>query len=213
MRAWSARKLLLISCHSAIARCSPAFPDKVLERGAAVRVAPAEQQTLRALLSEVEECVWGDQGNSDALANATSRRHLERELVEAYLSALCCEGSNLLPPETRLAKRYRRLRQAQEFIAEHANQSVHLDDLCAELNLGRRSVENLFKELLDVQPSVYLRNHGLHLARRRLLQSSPDRQLVKNIARDFGFWHMGRFSHEYKSLFGEAPSETLHSRP
>jgi AraC family ethanolamine operon transcriptional activator len=26
---------------------------------------------------------------------------------------------------------------------------------------------------------------------------------------EFGFWHAGRFSQDYKALFGESPSETL----
>jgi hypothetical protein len=38
------------------------------------------------------------------------------------------------------------------------------------------------------------------------------RRNVKSAALDHGFWHLGRFAHEYRNLFGERPSETL-SRP
>ena len=41
-------------------------------------------------------------------------------------------------------------------------------------------------------------------------EGSSDTKIL-NIANDWGFWHMGQFAADYKSLFGELPSETLHS--
>jgi AraC family ethanolamine operon transcriptional activator len=38
---------------------------------------------------------------------------------------------------------------------------------------------------------------------------------VKTVAFNWGFWHLGRFSAEYRRIFGELPSETRrnhHSR-
>jgi AraC family ethanolamine operon transcriptional activator len=48
----------------------------------------------------------------------------------------------------------------------------------------------------------------LWLARRALLRAGPE-DLVKSIALDYGFWHLGRFSRIYHREFGELPSETL----
>jgi len=50
----------------------------------------------------------------------------------------------------------------------------------------------------------------MNLARRALRDSSPERATVTEIATRYGFWQFGRFAGEYKSLFGEAPSATLH---
>jgi hypothetical protein len=50
----------------------------------------------------------------------------------------------------------------------------------------------------------------MHLARRALRASSPGVTTVTEIATQYGFWQLGRFAGEYKTLFGEAPSVTLH---
>jgi AraC family ethanolamine operon transcriptional activator len=48
----------------------------------------------------------------------------------------------------------------------------------------------------------------LWAVRGALLHAGPD-DLVKTIAFDHGFWHLGRFSQTYRAFFGEAPSDTL----
>jgi AraC family ethanolamine operon transcriptional activator len=45
-------------------------------------------------------------------------------------------------------------------------------------------------------------------ARAALLRAGPE-GLVKTIAFDHGFWHLGRFSRTYRAFFGEFPSDTL----
>jgi AraC family ethanolamine operon transcriptional activator len=48
----------------------------------------------------------------------------------------------------------------------------------------------------------------LNLARREL-QRRNSQTSVTATAMNFGFWHLGRFADEYRSLFGESPSATL----
>ena len=46
--------------------------------------------------------------------------------------------------------------------------------------------------------------------RGRVLKSTdPKLATISQIAIEWGFWHMGQFSADYKKMFGETPSTTL----
>ena len=47
---------------------------------------------------------------------------------------------------------------------------------------------------------------------RRALLAAPAESTVTEIAIRFGFWHLGRFSAGYQTIFGELPSATLARR-
>jgi AraC family ethanolamine operon transcriptional activator len=51
------------------------------------------------------------------------------------------------------------------------------------------------------------------MVRRALRESTPSKTAVTQIATRYGFWQFGRFTVEYKALFGEAPSATLGRLP
>jgi AraC family ethanolamine operon transcriptional activator len=50
----------------------------------------------------------------------------------------------------------------------------------------------------------------LSQARRALLCADAELVTVTEIATCFGFVELGRFSVEYRRMFGESPSQTLH---
>jgi AraC family ethanolamine operon transcriptional activator len=35
---------------------------------------------------------------------------------------------------------------------------------------------------------------------------------IQDIASHWGFWHLSQFAQDYRQLFGELPSDTLHKR-
>lgn len=195
---------------SALATAFPEIPAAILERGAGMRVGPEEFPHLSRLLDRCEAMVW-QSGGSDM--ERVVRQNLEREVLEAFLAALRSGCNNLVPAvPPRMAKRLRHLRSAREFLAEHTRQPVYLDDLSNALGLSHRGVENLFQDLLGINPLTYLNRQRLHGVRRALLHAGPGPGTVKRIAYDWGFVHLGRFARDYRRLFGEGPSETL-ARP
>jgi AraC-like DNA-binding protein len=192
--------------HSALARAFPDMPQTILTTGAAMRVGAAEQTRLRALIAAVEGAIR--QPGDMLLSGELARAHLERDLLEAFLAAL--RSGCLVPaPAPRVAGRLRKLRQARDYIAAHAAESLSLTELCAAVDLSHRGLENLFQGYLGLGPIAYLRRHRLQIARRALLNAAYAPGVVKQVALESGFWHFGHFAYHYRSLFGESPHETI----
>jgi len=101
---------------------------------------------------------------------------------------------------------------AREYIEERFRGPVQLDDLCAHVGVSLRTLQRSFAESFQVRPTEYLRVRRLNEARRLLLAADPGADRVTGIALGVGFTHLGRFSREYRGLFGESPSRTLASR-
>jgi AraC family ethanolamine operon transcriptional activator len=64
--------------------------------------------------------------------------------------------------------------------------------------------------VLGIGPIAFLRHHRLCSVHSRLRQGHPSTTHVTDVATEFGFLELGRFSRYYATLFGEYPSQTLH---
>jgi AraC-like DNA-binding protein len=62
-------------------------------------------------------------------------------------------------------------------------------------------------------PVRYLWLRRMSLVRAALMRADPATTTVTDIATDHGFWELGRFSVEYRTLFGESPSAALRRPP
>lgn len=97
------------------------------------------------------------------------------------------------------------VRRAREFALAHPDTPLQVQDLCRELHLSRRSLQDSFRTVLGISPLWYLRTLRLDGARRSLLAGCSVQQAVER----WGFWHWSRFSRDYRRLFGELPSATF----
>ena len=61
-------------------------------------------------------------------------------------------------------------------------------------------------------PVRYLKVRRMNGVRRELNAAAGGLASVAEVARRWGFSDLGRFAGEYRSLFGELPSETLRRR-
>ena len=84
-----------------------------------------------------------------------------------------------------------------------------LTELCQQLERSQRSLYYAFHECYGLPPMEYLKLLRLQAVRRALRSAEVEAVTVTNVASQFGFWHMGQFSADYKKMFGESPSTTL----
>lgn len=107
----------------------------------------------------------------------------------------------------RVSVRPRHIKRAQEYMESHAHEPISVELLAQICGISIRSLYNGFKDFVGATPMQYLRNLRLEHVHRDLLTSESGS--VTSIAMQWGFSHMGRFSAEYKTKFGESPNQTL----
>ncbi|HBC06370.1 MAG TPA: AraC family transcriptional regulator, partial [Rhodospirillaceae bacterium] len=72
--------------------------------------------------------------------------------------------------------------------------------------------QNVFKDVYGMSPMAYLRLVRLKRVHSALRNGGEDGATIAQIARAWGFGHMGRFAEIYRHQFGELPSETVRKR-
>lgn len=97
----------------------------------------------------------------------------------------------------------------EEFLHMRREQPVFLIDLCRAVGVSERTLRAACQEQFGVSPTRYLWLRRMYLARRRLAEAESRSTSVTEVAMANGFWELGRFATEYRSLFGETPSMTL----
>jgi AraC-like DNA-binding protein len=144
----------------------------------------------------------------EIIAHPEAARALEQALIEAWAG---CLGEGTVG-EDRSAQRHHSLimRRFRRAVEANPDQPLYIPELCAAIGVSDRTLRVCCQEQLRMSPKRYLLLRRMHLARRVLRDGCPGMTTVTEIATRFGFWQFGRFAGEYRSLFGEAPSATLH---
>ena len=106
-------------------------------------------------------------------------------------------------------KRTRLAKQVEAYMLNHLDTPLSLQDLCEVVGTSERSLHYAFHDLFDMSPMAYLKAHRLNQVRRQLKAATPEADRVIDVAKQWGFHHMGHFSVDYKAMFGESPSITL----
>jgi AraC family ethanolamine operon transcriptional activator len=101
---------------------------------------------------------------------------------------------------------------ADEFIRSHATKSPGGAEVAAALGVTARTLHTAMVSVNGMSPLKFITLNRLWAVRAALLRADPG-SLIKTIALDHGFWHVGRFSQAYHRLFGESPSVTLAGKP
>lgn len=133
-------------------------------------------------------------------------RHQVRDAIMGQILDLL---PSVQPIELTPSARKRTVDRACEYALAHLDEPLSILDMCRTLGASRRKLQYCFQETLGTNPVAYLRALRLNAARRELLKGAS-RVSVQDVAARWGFWHLSRFSSEYREMFGERPSQTLH---
>lgn len=103
------------------------------------------------------------------------------------------------------------VRRAIAYIETNAQSDIALADIAGSVYVTPRALQYMFRRQLDMSPMEYLRRVRLDLAHRELLNADPATTTVQSVAARWGFAHMGRFSAQFRAMFGRNPSDALRS--
>lgn len=98
------------------------------------------------------------------------------------------------------------------FIEENLKQDIVPERLAELVNISPRSLYALFEKHVGTTPKNYIRQKKLERIHACLKDPAVPVRNVTEVAMDYGFLHLGRFSESYKSTFGELPSDTFKRR-
>jgi AraC-like DNA-binding protein len=101
--------------------------------------------------------------------------------------------------------------QLLAYIEAHVRDDLSVEELAQIGNVSVRTVYNLFAKYFNVTPKLFIKQSKLKSLREELRHNSGIRN-VTEVALDYGFTHLGRFSSDYRKMFGELPSETLRQK-
>ncbi len=138
-------------------------------------------------------------------------RSLEQSLVEAMVKCL----GDPEPGEETWAHRCHEIimRRFRRTLDEDPDRALYIPEICAAIGVPERTLRVCCQEHLAMGPKKYLMLRRMNLAQRALRAAGPDITTVTEVATQYGFWHFGRFSATYRSVFGELPSATLSRTP
>src|ERR1700751_4462951 len=105
-------------------------------------------------------------------------------------------------------RRWALVLRAEKFMWENVGEPLTLDYICAGVNCNARTLIYAFKEKFGVGPMTYFKVRRLHAVREKLETSIQRDVRIFDIAAEYGFWHEGHFSADYKAMFGMTPSQT-----
>lgn len=167
---------------------------------AALSPSPEAFATLNCKLSSLL-----NHGLADPTVLETPEGHrLEQECIQSLVASIflmSASGAKLSAPGRSLL-----VRRAEEFMRARLDHPVGAIDLCRELGVSDRTLRLAFHERFGFGPMVFYKNLRLNAVRAKL-KNSPQ-SAVAEVAREFGFHHLGNFAFDYRRLFGERPSQT-----
>lgn len=140
--------------------------------------------------------------------SAASEKMLEDTLHNALLDLFSNASDEVRCRRSNFAVSAYLVKKCQELADASGDTPLSILDLCEQLRVSRRTLQNSFQAVTGTRPVEYLRNLRLNAVRRRLITTHAAQINVGEVAVEMGFFHLSHFAAHYRALFGESPSET-----
>ncbi len=145
-------------------------------------------------------------GNPEAWANPLIRSDGLRALATATLQLFPNNIDLAAAPAERAEPAA--VRRAKRFIDDNLGENISAQDIANAARVSLRGLQAAFRRHAGESPTAYLRRARLDAAHADLVAAAPGTS-VEQVARRWGFAHLGRFAHDYRVTFGQLPSATL----
>jgi AraC family transcriptional regulator, ethanolamine operon transcriptional activator len=174
-----------------------------------IRTEPAQTSRIRALVSRI--CAASDSLRGiDAAASVAAEEEIISAAARALDTGLEIEGRHVGRPQF---SRRRVIARTLAVIEASGGEPLFVQDLCRAAQVSERTLRNVFHEYFGVGPMRMVRVRQLHEIRAELVSADRAHDTVTRIASRYGVWDFSLFARNYRRLYGESPSETLHQPP
>jgi len=194
-----------------LARLFPSAPDALdlIELTQGVRL--AQDRTHAALLRSSMHRLFSitDEVGATMMPRGLPTKVIYGTLVPLMTAALERFDRHAVEPTKCLTRRLAAVRSCESFMREHVDATITLLDLSCVSGMRSRSLINAFEAVTGFSPMDYLKRLRLDGVRRALRRADKAETRIIDVATDWGFWHMGHFTSDYRAMFGETPSRTL----
>ncbi len=158
------------------------------------------------ILSDIIEDEWKNVLDSPLLYQSTDKlQEVEAKIVDAMKRAFKGQIGEL----PHLKKGEVTALEIKSFLLKSLDENISIERLAQQFGISNKTLENSFNSLFGITPKRFLVLLKLNHAHEDLSRLDLEQTSVSEIAMKWGFTHFGRFSKNYKELFGVLPSETL----
>lgn len=154
----------------------------------------------------VRTIAHGMRNNGPLLRSSLAMSHLTQVLIDVVIRTVPHRFSHLLAKQA-VSIAPRHVRHAIDFMHANIEKPITMPMVAKAAGVSVRALEMGFRTFREMTPAAYLRSIRLRAVRRDLLDPS-NRSSVKDICLKWGFFHFGRFSAAYRTVYGENPSDT-----
>lgn len=193
-----------------LARLFPAAPDALdlIEHMQGMRIAhdPLHAVRIRGSLHRLFSL---GAGRLEELPHGLPVKVVYGTLVPLLSRALERFDRYVVEPSKCLTRRLAAVRSCESYMREHVDATITLLDLSQLTGMRSRSLINAFEAVTGHSPMDYLKRLRLNGVHRDLQRTHEEKTRIIDVATDWGFWHMGHFTSDYRAMFGETPSQTL----